>query len=565
MLWKIKKKFRKQKISWEELKKVFPEWHKVLKDAASEVRDIQVGIWFSIFAFLLSVIFELILKSEMVPNWIIDIIPSALIALFVGYVGIVIAWACSAVKFHWLKFQWEHIREEAVKFCEIGEISKKPFDYIIRKLELFLLDKDRTPPSKIMFISPFDESSFGESKNLLKLANNYNIPFEWYITENTPLDFRTEYREALQEFVTQNLGNIYLTGELTIFNKLLVIPDVTIIAFIGNIWFSWDLADREAKIDQIKEKIVLTPFKGKIDQFFGKQEVHKAISCYLSEIVNMEGFLIGAEYPYLWIDKPEKLFQEFTGYQKRINAKFEEISDVLRPNSKHITANLPLLDNYEAIIKDEKIREWLLELKGEAQKRSELQVDRYIYIKGQYENGSWLIDDTYLHNVCSFLQQEFFSNLPKNYKIWVILADEGKLRELFQEFRGALVTFPFKEIVSNWIWFECKDGYHVLQYETSLGVEKKVAEALAKQEVEEKKAEGKLSGDETRALDEAKAKYSKISLFMFNDGVNPNSQNIMNKYLDYKNFLVRYRGRSNLFLPLLDFLNTKCKSLTGKS
>jgi hypothetical protein len=223
------------------------------------------------------------------------------------------------------------------------------------------------------------------------------------------------------------------------------------------------------------------------------------------------------------------------------------------------------LDNYEAIIKDEKIKEWLRELKEEAKNQSELQVDRYIYVNGQYENGNWHIDASYLPDVCSFLQQDFFSDLPENYKIWVVLADERKLCELFQEFKGSLVTLPFKEIVSNWIWFECKDGYHVLQYETSLGVEKKVAEALAKQEVEEKKAEGKLSGDETRALDEAKAKYSKISLFMFNDGVNPNSQNIMNKYLDYKNFLVRYRGRSNLFLPLLDFLNTKCKSLTGKS
>ena len=566
MLWKRKKKFRKQKISWKELKKVFPEWRQALKDAASEVRDIQTGIVLFILTFLLSVIFELVLRSERVPNWIIDIIPSTLIALFVGYIGLVGAWAISLIKYHWLKSQWEYIREEAAKFCEIGEISKKPFDYIIRKLELFLLYKDITPPSKIVFISPFDGSSFEESKHLLKLANNYNIPFEWYITENTPSDFRTGYREDLQKFVTQNLGNIYLTGELPIFDKLLVVPNITIIAFIENIWFSWHLVGRDMKVNQIKEKIILTPFQGKIDQFFGKSEVHSAISCYLSEIVNIEGFMIGAEYSYLWIEEPEKLFEKFTKYQEDINAKFEQVSDKLRPISTHIIANLPLLDNYKVIIHDNKIQNWLKELKEEAQKRQfakkereeevpKLDVDRYIYIQGEIKDKKWQIEGEYLNDVCSFLKQDFFSGLPENYKIWVVLADERKLHELFQKFKSsALVTLPFNEIVSNWIWFKCNDGYHVLQYETSLGVEKKVAEALAKQEVEEKKAEGNLSGDETRALAEAIAKYSKISLFMFADGVNPSSQKIMNKYLDYNNFLVRYRKESNLFLPLSKFL-----------
>jgi hypothetical protein len=549
MFLRRKKRVVKLKKSWEKLKNEFTDWRNALMDASREVQGIQSNIWFSVivglFSFVAGEIYGLL------PNIFRKVIIPSILFICVGiYIVIVIAWAISLIEFRWLKSEWEHTREEAAKFCEIGEVAKKSFDYIIKKLDflLYQLTKQGNLSTKIMFISPFDESSFNESKNLLELAKQYQIEFEWYITEKTPDNIRTTRREALQEFITQNLGCIYLTGELPIFDKLLVVPNITIIAFIGNVWFSWGLVGRDMRVNQIKEKIVLTPFPGKVNQFFGKSEVHRAISCYLSEVISMQGFLIGAEYPYLWIKKTEELFTKFTEYQKDINTKFREISEKLRPISKHITANLPLLKNYKAIIEDDEIKKWLTELKGEAINRNtQLRVDRYIYINGKYEYGKpWDIEKDYLSDILKFLQEDFFSDLTANYNIWVVLADREKLDELYKSHRGSIhVSFPFDDVVSNWIWFECNGGYQVLQYEMGLEVENSVADALAEKEFRE----GRVGTKE-----EAKYKFSKISLFMFADGVDPNSQDIMQKYNEYKGFLAEYRDESPLFLSLQEFL-----------
>ncbi|MDI6891309.1 MAG: hypothetical protein QMC83_10310, partial [Thermodesulfovibrionales bacterium] len=173
--------------------------------------------------------------------------------------------------------------------------------------------------------------------------------------------------------------------------------------------------------------------------------------------------MIGAEYSYLWIKEPDKLFEEFTRYQEIIDARFREVSDELRPISTHITANLPLLDNYRAIINDSQIQEWLKKLKEETQKNEKvkglkLSVDRYIYIQGKIRDKRWEIEKSYLSEVCSFLQKDFFSGLPENYIIWVVLCDRNKMEEQYSLYQGSKIEFPYEEIISNWVWFECKDG-----------------------------------------------------------------------------------------------------------
>jgi hypothetical protein len=562
-------------LAWRKLKEMYSAWGEALHDAAREVRDIQTGLWLGFILFGISFGVGLVYDIPQIPSFVrLKIIPGVLLGLFGIYLGIVSSWAISVNKFRWLKSEWERTKAEAATLSEMGDITRKPFDYLLLKIE-FLLNsikvKEQNLSTQITFISSLSEDTIKEGRMLADLSKRYNLRFEWDITEKTTK--RTQLRDELLCFIVE-LGHTYLTGELPVFDKLLVIPGVTIIGFIKNIWFSWNLINLNVEIDEIKERIVLTPFPEKIDRFFGLSNVHSAISCYLSEVVNLEGFIIGAEHSFLWIKEPNKLFEEFTNYQKVINEKFEEVSDKLRPISTYITANLPLLDNYKVIIEDQKVREWLSELKQEARKRSnvrkdkkanglELVVDRYIYIQGNMKEQRWEIEKEYLSEFHSFLQEDFFSDLPENYKIWVVLSDKSKMEEQYQKYKEtAIIRFPYEDVVSNWIWFECENSYHVLQYEKGLKVEERVAEALAKKEVEEQVAKGLLAKEEVdEALVKARSKLSKISAFMFADAVEPNSPGIMSKYHDYKKYLHYCRNTaSSLVITLTDFLDKYCRT-----
>lgn len=438
------------------------------------------------------------------------------------------------------KQEFDEMKSRATNLSEISEISIKNFKYIIEKIEIIL----RTHPQRreklkrIIYLSPLNGTTIDEVTYLNMLAREWKLIFEWNITE------KTENRDELQKTLITHIskyGNTYLTGELPVFDKLLIVPGIIIVAFIGDIWFSWNLTDHDILIDDIKEKVILTPFSRKIRQFFGLGEVHRSISCYLSHLVNVQGFMIDANHSYLWLTEPEQLFHNITNYQAKIIAKFEEVSDELRPMSKEISANLPLIDNYRAIISDEKVKEWLKELKEEASRRQtgtqQLLVTRYIYIRGKKSNGSWEIENTYLNELRSFLENTYLNSLSPNYHVQIVLFDRTKLEELYRDYKSSKdVTLPEKEIISNWIWFKCQDNFHVLQYEIGLTVEPKVAESLAI--IQHKTIE----------------EVSKISAFMFADAVDPSSQLIMRKYLDHIEFL-RYCQQKQMTLSLNEFLN----------
>ncbi len=551
----MKNKASKQQDSWESLKSRYLNWREALRDASKEVQDIgtgiKLGIVLGIITFLVGLVYDLPQLSGVVR---LVIIPAVLLTLLGFYLVVVASWTIGLVRLRWLKSEWERTKEEAACLSEISDIREKPFNYVLEKIDMLLQStkgNHKNSSSKIIFLSPLDENTLKEIESITKLASTHNIKFEWNITEKTVAAQRTPLSNDLRKFILSS-GNAYLTGELPVFDKLLVIPGLIIIAFIKDFWFSWNLDGRALAIDEIKEKIVLTPFSAKISQFFGRARVHSAISCYLSEVVNMEGFVIGAEHPYLWIEEPKKLFEEFTKYQEVVNERFEVVSDELRSLSVYITSNLPLLDNYRAIISDTKIQEWLTELKNEANQRQTLAkvndlvipaliVDRYIYVVGHIRNDRWEIEASYLNEVCSFLRRDFFSSLPYNYRIWIVLGDEDKLKGMYNGYTAGVTELPFEEIVSNWIWFKCKDKFHVLQYEKGLKVEDRVAEALAP------------------VLRKDKSELSKISVFMFADAVDPDSQQVMKKYQSHKEFLKSCRD-TYLAIPLQNFLTNYCSS-----
>lgn len=438
------------------------------------------------------------------------------------------------------------VMQELESHYQKGKVEKDTFKYLVQKIKM-LLDQNKTKgnltPARIICLSPFDDSTVAEMNEMANLAHNYGLQFEWGITEKTIN--RGEFHKEILKFLEAN-RNTFLTGELPVFDKLLVLPQMVIVGFIKDVWFLWNLSDSNFEVDEIKEKIVLTPFERKITQFFGRDNVHKSISCHLSEMVNSNGFMLGGEYSYLWLTDQREMFAAFTNYQKNINSAFRDASHELVGMSSHITANLPLLENYKAIINDPGVEQWFSKLRAEVNERLGaikkrkgetkplLYVDRYIYVQGKLENGHWQIEPGYRQQVIAFLQKPFFTGMPSYingdneeelYKTWIVLIDVRKLLEEYGTFKGATYPkFPYDDVISNWIWFECMGNYHVLQYEMGMPVEREVAELIAgkrKKDVEE---------------------FAKISAYMFADASDPNSQAIMKKYDDYKRFLERCQG-----------------------
>lgn len=437
---------------------------------------------------------------------------------------------------------------ERIRFSETGEdgLSK----YLITKIEAIISKSNDEDPKNILIVGPFDT----ETKDaILELINRKDgiQKLEWYITESTlpnRISLIDVLEDTLKKIKVKNLpADLYLTGELPIFSRVIFIPGKAIIIFLGNTWMMWNLENHSIDSKVIKEKIFLTPFSKKIKQFFEMREVHEAISCYLSMKINTEGFVINGTHPYPLLFTPyKKIFSEFTKHQGMLIKAFEAASVKLKSESELIISNLPLTENYQAIIYDEYTKQWLRDLKNEADSRKELKVIRYIYIQSEYSPEGWKIEKKYSEEICSFLKEDFFTGFEhNNYTIRCVLTDRGRLEEEYRQYASGSGLplnhqFSLDEFVSNWIWFKCKGGYDVLQYEQRLPVEQRVAKAIADR------------------IEEPIDKWKNISLFMFCDSYPRHDSDLMNKYNNFKSFLSQLTAP--LAISLEEFLTNYCSN-----
>lgn len=404
-------------------------------------------------------------------------------------------------------------------------------------------------PSNILIVGPFDNETREAITTFMEFRPKIR-ELEWYITEDTSPD-RAKLVDALKDIVRkireQNLPvKLYLTGELPVFSRIIFIPGRAIINFFGNAWVLWRLEGIAEDCPIIKEKISITPFSEKVRQFFEMRAVHTAISCDLSKRISKEGFVINGTHPYpLFFVSHKRIFAEFTKHQNMLIHAFDKASERLRAEADSIVANLPLTGNYPAIIENPNTQKWLSHLKAEANGRDGLRVNRFIYIEGDYTPEEWKMAPEYLRGISPFLRSEFFTGFQHdNCTITCVLVDEGQLEEAFREYasaRGLSLDYPDPQadLVSNWIWFSCREGYEVLQYEQELKIEKIVAQAMA---------------DKTG---ESKDKWKYLSLFMFCDSYLGHYSDLMKKYNCLRDFVATLP--SHLVLSLHEFLSNYCK------